>query len=56
MRFRSLGQEEPLEEGMVIHSSTLAWRIPRTEEPGQATVHRAAKSRARLKQLSIHGP
>ena len=31
---QSLGQEDPLEKGMVTHSSTLAWRIPRTEEPG----------------------
>jgi len=30
----SLGQEEPLEEGMENHSSFLAWRIPRTEKPG----------------------
>ena len=30
---RSLGQEDPLEEGMVAHSSILAWRIPWTEEP-----------------------
>ena len=29
-----LGGEDPLEEGMVTHSSTLAWRIPWTEEPG----------------------
>ena len=28
-----LGQEDPLEEEMVTHSSILAWRIPRTEEP-----------------------
>ena len=28
------GQRDPLEEGMAIHSSTLAWRIPWTEEPG----------------------
>ena len=28
------GQEDPLEKGMAIHSSFLAWRIPRTEEPG----------------------
>ena len=28
----SLGWEDPLEEGMVTHSSTLAWRIPWTEE------------------------
>ena len=31
---RSLAQEDPLEEGMATHSSTLAWRIPWTEEPG----------------------
>ena len=29
----SLGQENPLEKGMVTHSSILAWRIPWTEEP-----------------------
>ena len=31
---RSLGQEDPLEKEMATHSSTLAWRIPWTEEPG----------------------
>ena len=31
---QSLGQEDPLEEGMATHSSVLAWRIPWTEEPG----------------------
>ena len=31
---RSLGREDPLEKGMAIHSSILAWRIPWTEEPG----------------------
>ena len=31
---RSLGREDPLEEGMATHSSILAWRILRTEEPG----------------------
>ena len=30
----SLGQEDLLEKGMATHSSTLAWRIPWTEEPG----------------------
>ena len=29
-----LSQEDSPEEGMVAHSSILAWRIPRTEEPG----------------------
>ena len=33
-RVRSLCQEGPLEEKMLIHSSTLAWRIPWIEEPG----------------------
>ena len=32
---QSLGQEDPLEEGMATQSSILAWRIPRTEEPGE---------------------
>ena len=31
---RSLGQEDPLEEEMATHSSTLAWKIPWMEEPG----------------------
>ena len=34
MWIRFLGQEDPLEEGMATHSSILAWRIPRTGEPG----------------------
>jgi len=33
-RVLSLGWEDPLEKGMAIHSSTLAWQIPWTEEPG----------------------
>ena len=32
---QSLDQEYPLEKGMATHSSTLAWRIPWTEEPGK---------------------
>ena len=31
----SLGRKDPLEKGMVTHSSILAWRIPWTEEPGR---------------------
>ena len=47
MQVRSLGREDPLEEGMATHSSILAWRIPGTEEPGglQST---GLQSRARL--------
>ena len=32
-RVRFLGQEDPLEKEMAIHSSTLAWKIPWTVEP-----------------------
>ena len=32
---RSLGQEDPLEKEMATHSTTLAWKIPWTEEPGR---------------------
>ena len=34
-RVQSLGQEDPLEKRMAMHSSTLAWRIPWTEESGR---------------------
>ena len=34
-RVRSLGQEDPLEKEMAIHSSTIAWKIPWTEESGR---------------------
>ena len=32
---RSLGQEDPLEQGMATCSCLFAWRIPWTEEPGE---------------------
>jgi len=32
---QSLGQEDPLEEGMATYSNILAWRIPWTEDPGR---------------------
>ena len=34
-RVQSLGREDPLEKEMATHSSTLAWKIPWTEEPGR---------------------
>ena len=34
-RLQSIGQEDPLEEGMATHFSILAWRIPWTEEPSR---------------------
>ena len=39
---------------MATHSSVLAWRIPWTEEPGGLQVHGVAKSRTRLKRLSMY--
>ena len=48
---RSLGGEDPLEESMVTHSSTLAWEIPRTEERGRLQFC-SFTSRTWLKQLS----
>ena len=41
---RSLGGEDPLEEGMATHSSILAWRIPMDRAAWQATVHGVSKS------------
>ena len=47
---RSLGWEDPLEEGMATHSSILAWRIPWTEEPGglQSMGHKESDMTERL--------
>ena len=44
MQVQSLGQEEPLEEGMALHSSIFAWRIPGTQDPDRHTVHGGSKS------------
>ena len=43
-RVESLGLKDPLEKGTATHSRILAWRIPRTEEPGGATVRGVAES------------
>ena len=48
MQVRSLGQEDPLEDSMAIHSSILAWRIPMDRGALWATVHRVAKNWTRL--------
>ena len=50
----SLGQEDPLEKGMAIHSSILAWRIPWTEEPGRLQSMGVTQSQTQLKPLSTH--
>ena len=41
---QSLGGEDPLEEGMTTHSSSLAWRIPTDRGVWHVTVHRVAES------------
>ena len=52
--FDCLGQEGYLEEGITTHSSILAWRIPRIEEPGRPhPVHGVAKSRTRLSDFTF---
>ena len=45
---QSLGWEDPLEEGIAIYSSILAWRIPWTEESGRLQ-YTAVQSQTRLK-------
>ena len=40
----TLSQEDPLEEGMVTHSSSLSWKIPMDKGTWRATVHRIEKS------------
>ena len=50
---QSLDQEDPLEKEMATHSSTLAWEIPWTEEPGRATVHGVTKSRTQLSNFTL---
>ena len=47
MQVQSLGQEDPLEKEIAIHSSILAWEIPWTEEPG-GLQSMGSQSRTRL--------
>ena len=54
MLVQSLGLKDPLEEGMEIYSSILAWKNPMDRRAWQATLHGVAKSRIRLKQLSMN--
>ena len=55
---RSLGQEDPLEKEMETHSSTLAWKIPWTEEPGMLQSLRSQRIKHDLGNLahSKHTP
>ena len=51
---RSLGWEDPLEKEMATHSSTLAWKIPWTEEPG-GLQSMGLQSRTRLSNFTFWG-
>ena len=51
MWVQSLGQEDPLEEGMATYSSILAWRIPMDRGAWQAIVPKVAESQTQMKQL-----
>ena len=48
MQVQYLGWKDPLEKEMATHSSILAWRIPRTEEPGRLQSMGSQKSRTQL--------
>ena len=52
MRVRSLGQEDPLKEGMATHSSILAWRIPMDRGAWRATDRRVTESHTQLRLLN----
>ena len=49
---RSLGREDPLEKEMAIHSSTIAWKIPWTEEPGRLQFM-GSQSQTRLSDFTL---
>ena len=49
MLVESLGWEDPLKEGMAIHSSILAWKLPWQEEPGRLQSMGSQKSWTQLK-------
>ena len=50
---RSLGREDPLEEGMTTHSSILAWRIPMDRRAWWATVHEELDMTEQLSTVHI---
>ena len=51
---RSLGWKDPLEKETATHSSTLAWKIPRTEEPGRLRTVHGDKDLDTSEQLQFH--
>ena len=53
---RSLGWEDPLEEGMATHSGILAWRIPMDRGAWRTTVHGGRKESDTTEQLTHNPP
>ena len=53
-RVQSLGWEDPLEKEMAIHPSTIAWKIPRTEEPGRLQ-SMGSQSQTQLSNFILRG-
>ena len=56
MRVQSLGWEDPLEKAMAPHSSTPAWRIPWTEEPGELQSMGLQKSWTQKTKITASDP
>ena len=50
---QSLGREDPLEKGMTVRSTILAWRIPWTEEPGRLQSMGSRKESDMTKRLTL---
>ena len=48
---RAVGWEDPLKKEMAIHSSTIAWRIPWTEEPGRLQGCKESDTTERLRSV-----
>ena len=51
---RSLGWDDPLEEGMATHSSILAWKIPMDKDAWWTIVHGVTKGRTQLNDNAEH--
>ena len=51
-RVQSLGREDPPEKEMAIHSSTIAWKIPWTEQPGRLQ-YMGSQSQTRLRDFTF---
>ena len=54
MPVRSLGLEDPLEEGMATHSSILTWRIPMDRGAWRTSVHRVTESNMTEQLSTVH--